>query len=444
MSRRVWGSSLAAIVSAIEISNTEKVVCVQTSSHLAGHFMGTQIEEAPIDVGMVALEPFNGGSNQRIFTDIPPIRQTGIPFVQIGFDWLKNQGEEFVEIPVSVSFFGEVIPDHLIADNLYALRQVDPATSDIILRQIKMLTGLDSENNSLHPRNKNTSDAFLNHSLKEVLLATVGPAFYGALIEPWLVRFNRGIAETLPARDHRTAWVPLFYPESIKQLFLDDNLLTSMSRTFVVPKNSSVSALISRLIEKVHSSNIEITSIEECEYLPVSGDIVLTNTSDTMKLILQEFSDNYSERLDIPINVLILHFNGFVAKELILNVIEKEMGPYRLCVRNIDFGEQKTIITLEFGEDFTSTEDNEILAVGLSLLERLKLPTSYSSFKIKRVKIRVPFGTSREMIEIDRNNAYEIMRQNDIFGFPIDFGSSAFNDQILLGLWSAYVARKSK
>jgi hypothetical protein len=442
--RRVWGSSLAAIVSAIEISKTEKVVWVQTSSHLAGHFMGTQIEEAPIDVGMVALEPFNGGSNQRIFTNIPPIRQTGIPFVQIGFDWLKSQGEEFLEIPVSVSFFGEIIPDHLIADNLHALRQIDSTTGETILREIKKLNAFANENSSLHPRNKNTSTAFLNHSLKEIFLATVGPAFYEALIEPWLARFNRGIAEILPARDHRTAWVPLFYPESIEQVFVEDDLLTSMSKTFIIPKSSSISGLISRLIAKVHSSNVEITSIEEYDYLPVSGDIMLTNTSDIMKLLSQEFGRNYSELFEIPITVLVLHFNGFIANELILNVIENEIGPYRVCVRNIDFVGQKTIITLEFGEDFAFTDDNEIMTAGLSWLERLNLPTSYSSFKIKRAKIKVPYGLSREMIESDRTRAYEIMRQNGIIGFPIDFGSSAFNDQILLGLWSVHVARESR
>ena len=442
MTRRVFGSSLSAIVSVIEISKTEEVVWVQTSPNLAGHFMGTQIEEARIDVGMVALEPFNGGSNQSIFTDVPPIRQTGIPFVQIGFDWLKSQGEEFLEIPVSVSFFGEVIPDHLIADNLHALRQLDSTTVEIIQHQINHLNTSNCENSALHPRNKNSSNTFLNHSLKEVLLATLGPAFYETLIEPWLARFNHGIAEILPARDHRTAWVPLFYPESIEQAFLNDDQLTSLTRTFIIPKNSSISSLISRLIEKVQSANVEITSIEECDYLPVSGDIVLTNTSDTMKLFSQDFSSNYSERLEVSITVLVLHFNGFVAKELILNVIEEEMGPYRLCVRNIDSGGQKTIVTLEFGEDFATADENEILTAGLSLLKKLNLPTVYSSFKLKRAKIKVPFGASREMIESDRSRAYEILRQNGIFGFPIDFGSSAFNDQILLGLWSAHVARE--
>ena len=443
MARHIFGSSLAALVAVLELSKSEDLVWVQTNPSIAGHFIGTEIEETRVDLGMVALEPHNEGSNLQSFTEVLPIRQAGLPFVQLGFEWLKAFGEEFKEVPISILIFGNKHPDYLIADDLSILKVLDVKTRQVILDQIHVILN-EVELDNLHPKHKNASDTFVESSLREILIATVGSQFFDSLIEPWFRKFNSKLVDFLPARDHRTAWVPMFYPETIQDAFIQEGPLNRLSRAFVVPKNSSVAGLVSRLIAKVDDSRVIVKKLGDVTEQPSSGDIVLTNTSDAIKLFSQEYEGNQFENFDVPIVLLLLLFNEIVGQDFILNVVDESYGPYRVCSRNISSAGDKSVVTLEFGEKFESATEEEIVTLGLSLLTKLGIPCTYSSYGLKRVKIKVPFGLSRKKIESDRNFAHNLMSANEVFGFPIDFGSSAFNDQVLLGLWSANAARNLK
>ena len=443
MARKIFGVSLAALVAVLELSKSEEVIWVQTGPRVAGHFMGIQIQETNVDLGMVALEPHNAGSNQKTFTEVLPIRQAGIPFVHLGFEWLKACGEEFQEIPVSISMFRKKLPDFLIADDLSVLRFLDLNTQQVILSQIQnILDGAKLE--TLHPKNKNSSEAFIDLSLRDVLIATVGIQFYESLFQPWFSKFSSKLADFLPARDHRTAWVPMFYPETIKSAFTEVFPADFLSRAFVVPKNSSVAALVSRLTDKVDKSRVTLMTLDDFTEPPSSGDVILTNTSEVMNLFSQEYEGTYFSQFEISITVLVLLYNEIVSQDFILNLVDDADEAYRICSRNISSEGHKSVVTLEFGEGFENKTDEEMVAIGHPLLLNLGIPETYSSYKLKRVKLKVPYGLSRKKVELDRHSAHQLMISNKVFGFPIDFGSSAFNDQILLGLWSANAARSSK
>ena len=443
MTRKIFGSSLAALVAVLELSKSEEVTWIQTGPRVAGHFMGIQIQETNVDLGMVALETHNGGSDQRTFTEVLPIRQSGIPFVHLGFEWLKACGEEFQEIPVSISIFGKNLPDFLIADDLSFIRVLDLETQQAILSQIQnILDGAGLE--TLHPKNKNLNEAFIDLSLRDVLIANVGVQFYESVIQPWFRKFSSSLPDFLPARDHRTAWVPMFYPETIKNALIEVGPVDHLSRAFVVPKNSSVAALVSRLADKVDQSRVTLQTLDHFTGPPSSGDMILTNTSEVMKLFSQEYEGTYSSQFEISITVLVLLYNEIVSQDFILNVVDDTDEAYRICSRNISSEGNKSVVTLEFGEGFENASDEEVMAIGHPLLVELGIPPTYSSYKLKRVKLKVPYGLSREKVELDRHCAHQLMIANKIFGFPIDFGSSAFNDQVLLGLWSANAARSSK
>lgn len=443
MARHIFGSSLAALVAVLELSKSEDVIWVQTNPSIAGHFMGTEIEETRVDLGMVALEPYNEDSNLQSFTEVLPIRQAGLPFVQLGFEWLKAFGEEFKEVPISILMHGNKHPDYLIADDLSILKVLSVETRQVILDQIHVILK-EAELDKLHPKHKNSSDTFVESSLREILIASLGSQFFDSLIEPWFRKFNSKLADFLPARDHRTAWVPMFYPETIQDAFVEEGPLDRLSRAFVVPKNGSVAELIARLIARVDDSRVIVKKLGDVTVQPSSGDILLTSTSDAMRLLSQEYAGDQFENFDVPIVLLVLLFNEIVGQDFILNVIDESFGPYRVCSRNISSAGDKSVVTLEFGEEFESATEEEIVALGLSLVAKLGIPCSYSSHKIKRVKIKVPFGLSRKKIESDRNFAHQLMSAKKVLGFPIDFGSSAFNDQVLLGLWSANAARSLK
>jgi hypothetical protein len=444
LTRRIFGSSLAALVSVAELSTTENVTWVQNSKLVGGHFSGLTFGNLKLDLGMVAQEPYSGLTSVDAFTDRPPIRQDGLPFVRVANQWLAQRGEEFVELPVLVSLYGKVMPDYLIADSLEVLQKIDETLKRKISGEILALKETEKYSDTTHPRDKGCSEDYLRLSFEVISVQLFGKTFHENLIAPWLDRLNPHIAASLPARDHRTAWVPLYYPETILGVISNQMLPSEIQRPFRVPKNSSIAMVVARLIASIDISKVEIVLDETAIISPSSGDILLTSTSETFALLKRRFSPNYAEKFIAPIVLAFFQYDRWVADEKIVNIIEKEIGPYRICVRNITDKHLRTNISIEFGSQFEGATEDEILHKSREALRLIDVGTNFARFIIKRISINVPYGESRFEIENDAKLANETIREHQLHGYPIGFGSSTLNDQILLGLWSANAARSQK
>lgn len=441
MTRKIFGSSLSALVLVAELSSTENVTWIQNSKLVGGHFSGITVGNLKLDAGMVAQEPYSGLTSVNVFTDRPPVRQDGLPFVRIANQWLTQQGEEFVELPVLVSRYGTVMPDYLIADSLDVLQKLDKPLKRKIIDEILALRETDKHPITTHPRNKGNSEDYLRLSFEVMSAQLFGRTFHDSLIAPWLDRLNPNLGKSLPARDHRTAWVPLYYPETILGVISNQIPPSEIRRPFRVPKNSSIAMMVARLIASIDTSKVQIVLDETGINSPSVGDIVLTSTSETFALLKRTFSPNYTEKFIAPIVVAFFQYDRWVADEKIVNFIEKEIGPYRICVRNIADEHLSTNVSIEFGSAFEGATEDEILQKSRESLEQIDVGTDFDCYIIKRLSIKVPYGESRFEIENDAKLANEAIREHQLHGYPIDFGSSTLNDQILLGLWSANAAR---
>lgn len=441
MTRRIFGSSLSALISVIELSSTENVTWIQNSKLIGGHFGGITLGNLKLDVGMVSQEPYSSGNVENVFTNRPPVRQDGLPFVRIANQWLAQHGEEFVELPVLVFHYGSVLPDYLIGDSLDVLQNLDEPLKRKIVDEISALRDTDRYPITTHPRYKGSADDYLRLSFGAMSQQLFGRTFHDNLIAPWLDRLNPNLATWLPARDHRTAWVPLYYPETILGVISNDISPSEIKRPFRVPKNNSIAMMVARLIESLDTSKVEVILDETAIFSPSAGDIVLTSTSNTFALLNRPFSPQYAEKFVAPIVIVFFQYDRWVADEKIINFIDKEIGPYRICIRNISDKHLSTNISIEFGSMFEGSTEDEILHTSRGTLAGLNIARDYDRYMIKRLAIKVPYGQSRFDIENDSKLANEAIREQELHGYPIDFGSSTLNDQILLGLWSANAAR---
>ena len=442
MTKIVVGSSLSAVVAVNQLSKKHDVKWLQTSPKIGGHLAGTVIEDFQIDLGMVVLEPYSESNELHTGKKTPPIRQNGLDLVFSGFQWLEAAGEEFLPITVQSLFRGTHIKDHLIADNLDVLSTLSDAELKLILSELAKLKKQNSLMDGLHPKNKNTSQEFLSMSLKDLLEKNLGPTFFQLLISPWLNRFNREVATFIPARDHRSVWLPFYYPETISQSINWENIDTSFgARPFIVPKLSSIASLVSRLIVQTKKDNVEVLQINDQKIKFTPGTLFLTSTAETAKLIEQELNSEPMRLFTCNLIVVSFLFRGKITEEKILNVVEEGEGPYRITIRNLskDGTEEDvhTLVSVEYGSFFSDYPDADLLLVTRSILAEMGLRDDFSSHKINRLGLKIPNQKSRELMEGARNRVYASLLENDYFGFPIDFGSSSFNDQILLGLWSA-------
>ena len=442
--KRVFGSSLASLVCVLEMSKKESITWIQSSPIIAGHFRGMRFGDIDVDLGMVVLETYSGVSSQTKLPLFPPIRQAGLDFVEIAHNWLISRGEVFCHIPIKTSWFGHLYPDYLIADNLTILTHLDPAIKLQILNELRSIAESGSEIEKFHPKNKNSSDLFLKVNLKDFIVKTLGFTFYQTLIEPWIERFDFEVAEKLPALDHRMAWTPLFYPETITEVLLGGLEPSSFERPFVVPRINSVASLIKRLLDSISDSDVQIIQDYTGDATPGPGDIILDSTKQTKFYLGEAVNDAQQNSKKVSVAILILKFDEVVTTDQVINFVDTGHGPYRALIRTLDVGKPQTVISLEFGSFYDVIPDEMILLEGKEALTNLGIPINFKEKILKRMKLSIPSAKERSTLEHERNSAFQLMQTRGLIGFPVDFGSSAFNDQILLGLWSENESRRNK
>lgn len=440
LTKVVVGSSLAAIVAVLQLSNNDRVTWVQTSGPLGGHFGGKPLGNTQIDLGMVALEPYATTSMSRGDFDSPPLRQDGLGLVDRVFEWLKEYSETFTPIQVKTLFRKESIDDYLIRDHLGVFSLFSVEEINRIRQELTDNQKRNNENPNLHPRNKTSNDEFLSTSIKDFMISSLGTYLYTELFEPWLNKFNDEASSLLPSRDHRSVWLPLFYPETVLAHF-DEPYLPgdSIQRPFVVPERSSISNLVLRLSEVIKLRNVDVVKdiIKETSFDP--GTLFFTSTANTAQLLNIEIDTSYPEQLVCPIQIVSFLLPQQVDDDLIVNFADNEIGPYRITLRKVDIekDEPRTMASLEYGKDFTSATDDELEFNAKSFLTGFGIDDFAGNIEISRIGLKFPYGNSRIRVERNRNIMYDALKQGGFLGYPIDFGSSSFNDQVLLGLWGA-------
>jgi len=428
------------MVAVIELSKNNRVTWVQTSGPLGGHFGGKTLGKTQIDVGMVALEPYANSSKPRHDVYSPPLRQDGIGLVDRVFKWLEENSEIFTPIQVKASFRGKLIEDYLIGDNLEVLslfndEETNRFRKELTNNQIEL-----KENPNLHSRNKTHNDEFLSTSIKDMLIKSMGISLYSELFEPWLNKFNAEVSSILPARDHRSIWLPLFFPETIleyleKPWFRGDLI----QRPFVVPERSTIGSLVLRLTEAIKLQNVDVIkdNLEEMSF--EAGTLFFTSTADTARFLNIEIDTSYPEQIVCPIQIVSFLLPQYKGDEVIVNFTDNEKGPYRITVRKVDIQSDgpRTLASLEYGKGFSDFKDDDLKSNAKHFLSEFGIDDFTGNVEISKLSLRMPYGNSRIRIESNRNVIYEAIKQGNFLGYPIDFGSSSFNDQVLLGLWGS-------
>ncbi len=440
LTRVVVGSSLAAMVAVLELSKNDRVTWMQTSGPLGGHFGGKPLGNTQIDLGMVALEPYltECKTNRDLYS--PPLRQDGLGLVDRVFEWLMEYSEACTPIQVKTSFRGQLIDDYLIRDHLGVFSLLGLEETNRIRQELTNIQTKNNSNPNLHARNKLSNEEFLSTSIKDFMISSLGISLYTELFEQWLKKFNDEVSSLLPSRDHRSIWLPLFYPETILALLDQPSLsCNSMERPFVVPKRSSVSSLVLRLSEVIKLRNVEVVKDidEEMSFEPET--LFFTSTANTAHLLKIGIDASYPEQLVCPIQIISYLLPQQIDDDLIVNFVDNTIGPYRMTLRKVDIkeDEQRTLASLEYGKEFTNVTDEQLTSNAKSFLNEFGIVDFAGIVEVNRIGLKFPYGNSRLQVERNRNIVYEALKQGDFLGYPIDFGSSSFNDQILLGLWGA-------
>ena len=198
---KIYGGSLVSLVLAEQlVRRNQQFEWYTLGERIGGHFAGLPCNGIQIDIGMVLLELDPGVNNPTRYARAAKERNALECFL----------ASDTVEAKVKSFCNGVFVEDYMISDNTEAFRLQSTAQKI-------------NASEAMHPREK-WSDINFEQMSYSAVCEHLYPGFYEAFLEKIAAKITGGKANELSARYHRSAWMPLYYPETI--LGCDSTLVT--------------------------------------------------------------------------------------------------------------------------------------------------------------------------------------------------------------------------
>ena len=250
----------------------------------------------------------------------------------------------------------------------------------------------------------------------------------------------------VPAIEHRSVWLPLFYPESILRAATDEiGEFEVHEKRFVVPSGMSVGTAIDHIAKQTATnSKVSLVASKDYDYKNDENTIIFLGTLSDSKFINlahEELQSSNGNRTDIAIAL----FEGEVSpisklKDCTVNVHNSSNSLYRFSIREIRNPIKQVEFAFEFG-NCAGLGDSEIVRICIEELS----PFYQSSIVLSKV-IRTEFEIiDLETLTANRERIVAIDSQladRGIMAFTVGPYNSAFNDQICQGLVCAEISKE--
>lgn len=439
----VLGNSLAALFCARRLSDEQNIHVIWTSSSptIGGHFSGIRLGNQMADVGMVLLE-IDSAPTRVLALDAlihPPTGPSVRPYLSDWFLWLHPDESAFQTIPVQTIFRGKVVPDFYIGDSLEIFSTLQPHEQKSIRNEVANC--LQRASKTLHPRNKRDSSAIKMRSIEDYCQSTYGKTYTDLFIRPWMN--SLGVEpRTLSAGNHRTVWLPLYWPETIYSALSDDQP-QNFQKEFFVPSHSSVAGFVKDL-----ASNLENR--------PNVDKLLTTDYSKTDPRIRQVWLTNGREHNDFLEQFKPIDTKPFISEpkhRIVISVVLGEVlsdsedrvvfcldadPVYRYSIRNTHRGDNSSTCSIEFTMDKEELQNFHMENFFRSFHEKTGI-TVGGNTKLIHGKIGLTSMTTPRTTE--NSNNLELIPDAFTWGIdehePIPDAYGSFNDQLSIGLWTA-------
>ena len=284
----ICGNSVAALVCAERLlARGEEALVLSSNGFWGGHFGGLDINGTHYDLGMNLFEftSYRDEPNARIETYDPKTKNDSGRFVNHIRNYIEDElGVKTVQTETPQMYFqGEWYDDFIISDRFESLSKLPPSFQKELAED---LGGLKTPN-ELHASKKNRSKDFAEADLEKVSRANHGNLFHREFIEPLCGKITNMGSNRLLAYYHRLAWLPLFYPETLKS-YLSDNHQAIKGVVFNYPVSGDAAEPIKVLTDRLKQNGVlEINPLAE-------GELTL---SDPVVAVLETGEEIYAENL---------------------------------------------------------------------------------------------------------------------------------------------------
>ena len=251
----VCGNSIASLVAVDSLSRRGKrVTWVMTSPKIGGVFAGVVLEGESYDIGMTNFEfdlesnrPTNNILDYSIFQ-----RNDCANHVQSVISYVGEYSECAPLAKAQMLFEGQLFEDFVMSNSLEVLGST-LFPKGVLLDSLHPLA-----DPRYHPKNKFTSGSeFSRVPYVKISLENHVKIIHERLIEPWLRKLNLDNFTNIPGHLHRSAWGPLYYPETLTD-FLTKGTCNLKNTVFSYPKSGTFGTVLSQ-IQKQVSVRPEVT-----------------------------------------------------------------------------------------------------------------------------------------------------------------------------------------
>lgn len=236
------GNGFAVLAGAVELaSQGQQVTLLTDGKPLGGHFAGIHLEGFDFDVGMVLMEECPAtepGADLRGYD--PAVRNDWTRFGDHASAWIRGKVELIKAQTPECLVEGRRVADYLISNRLDGLKDA-PCPPHL------------SQSDPRHAKHKCKSGAFDNLTYAEAATWNHGQVWHQRFIEPFVKKVFSVQSSDFLARFHRAAWVPLYYPETLRTAAtgqptgLDEYLFWTTPNGFVGQLVKNLSELLTQL-----------------------------------------------------------------------------------------------------------------------------------------------------------------------------------------------------
>jgi len=452
----VFGNSLASLVATLSLAKSKKnkILLINPKNFWGGHFNPIKLDRNEFDVGMFLFE----------FTNLTPKKNLK-PFK---YDNLKFQNSQFFVnsvrslvnkyfvtkkiLPIKIFYKKKFYEDYLISNNISFLKSIKLKKN--INQEIREINIKSLKKLKLHSSQKRFSKKFLSKSLNDISILNHGKTFHQNFIEIFCKKTLYCSTKDVVAKFHRVCWLPLYYPETIKDELINKSKLKLFE--FEYPLNELGSTITKKLVKKKKKKkniliNYDLENISfrlNNKFLFFNDKKILkknfvfgSDLTDFKKFKNIKINDNF-KKSSMGIIFITTDKKNLKKKFSIINFIDSEISFYRVVNQSsLDLNKKKIKISIEFNLDYLNyLSKSKNLKIDSMIFKNLKDIKIFHNINKLEYKVRIfkdiymkPNKANLNTYNKNYRNVLKFMSKKNLIGPAAGFYKSSFNDQVIQG-----------
>jgi hypothetical protein len=424
----VVGDNLASAVFAFERIRAGLEVSIASDVPITTKFSGMTFGTSRVDRGMVLIEPERKGITKTGIENYNgEYRTNAIQYLGSVADWFQEAGLQFEVTKVETYFRGQTMKDFFISDSLEIFGQLNAAEISVVQKELEATKlWLDSAN---HPKNKNGNVWYESRKYADVAQRIFGETFFSLVLAPYLQKLYGSECRELVASEHRSAWLPIFYPESLllgasgRETHIDEKVFTYPTNQGFAQFMHELELTVENSVKRYRVNPDDSLTTNPARLLADETSVFFGNPKKIKKM------ETFDSRICSGKSVYI------EAKSLssrTVFIVDSEIDAFRFNVRPSS-RVSEGYVSIEFGASALNFDNSYLIKQSLELSEKWNVQVDPGSAKVFDSKFPLRTGQSGS-ISADLLEVIDELRSISVFGYPICEVNGAINDQICAAL----------